>query len=59
MTITDERFVERDFLANVPNPIPESHQKPDVTLKLKIASEMTYRVYDEFDENFTEKQSDG
>ncbi len=59
LTITDERFVERDFLANVPNPIPESHQKPDVTLKLKIASEMTYRVYDEFDENFTEKQSDG
>ena len=59
LSVTDEQFAERDLLAIPPNPAPESHQKPDVTLKLKIAPEMTYRVYDEFDESFAEKQLDG
>lgn len=59
LTVTGEHFTKRDLLANVPNPSPGSHQKPDVTLKLKIAPEMTYRVYDEFDESLAEKQPDG
>lgn len=59
LTVTDDQFTERELLSIPQNPAPDSHQKPDVTLKLKIAPEMTYRVYDEFDESFAEKQSDG
>jgi len=59
LTVTDEQFTERELLSIQPDPIPDSHQKPDVTLKLKISPEMTYRVYDEFDESFAEKQPDG
>jgi len=59
LSVTDELFTERDYLANTPNLAPVSHIKPDVTLKLKIAPEMTYRVYDEFDEDWAEKQPDG
>jgi len=59
LNITDELFVERDFLAIILNSVPKSHQKPDVKLKLKIAPEMTYRVYDEFDEDWVVKQPDG
>ena len=59
LTITDERFDERDLLSISPKVSSDSHQKPDVTLKFKIAPEMTYRVYDEFDEDFSEKQPDG
>ena len=58
LTVTDEQFTERDFLAISPSPVPASRQKPDVTLKLRIAPEMTYRVYDEFDEDLAEKQPD-
>jgi len=58
LAVTDEQFAERDYLAT-PSPAPASHQKPDVTLKLKIAPEMTYRIYDEFDEDMAEKQPDG
>ena len=59
LTISNEEFTERDFLAITPNPAPDSHQKLDVTLKLKIAPEMTYRLYDEFNEDDAEKQPDG
>lgn len=59
LTVTDEKFSERDYFTSIPNPAPANHQKPDVTLKLKIAPEMTYRVYDEFDEDLAEKQPDG
>jgi predicted DNA-binding transcriptional regulator YafY len=57
--VTDERFTERDLLTVKPTPHEPSHQKPDVTLRVKIAPEMTYRVYDEFDEDDVEKQPDG
>ena len=57
LTVTDEQFADRDFLESAPTPIPDNHQKPDVTLKLKIATEMTYRILDEFGE--AEKQPDG
>jgi predicted DNA-binding transcriptional regulator YafY len=57
--ITDVHFTERDLLMVNPTPPEPSHQKPDVTLKVKIAREMTYRVYDEFDEDDVEKQADG
>jgi predicted DNA-binding transcriptional regulator YafY len=58
-TVSDEHFTERDILAEKPVTPGPAHQKPDVTLKVKIAPEMTYRVYDEFDEDDIEKQPDG
>jgi len=57
-TLTDEHFSERDLLAGPPSP-PDARQKGDVTLKLKIASDMAYRVYDEFGEDDVERQLDG
>ena len=57
LTVTDEHFTERNLLAMPPNPGPDDHQKQDVTLTLRIAPEMTYRVLDEFFE--AEKQPDG
>jgi predicted DNA-binding transcriptional regulator YafY len=58
LTVTDEHFPERDLLSAIPNPGPDRPQT-NVTLKLKIASEMSHRVYDEFDEDHIEQQSDG
>ena len=59
LVVTDETFGKRDLLANPPNPGPESRHKPDVTLKLRIAPEMTFRVYEEFSDCMVEKQPDG
>ena len=59
LTVTDNQFAERDDSANSPPHSPVSQQKSYVTLKLKIAQEMTYRVYDEFMEESAEKQPDG
>lgn len=59
MNVTDEKFAGRDYLASPSNPAYLSHQQPDVVLKLKIAQEMAYRVYDEFIEGSAEKQADG
>lgn len=59
LTVTDEHFPERDLLATPSNPDPDTNQKRDETLKLKISPKMTYRVYDEFDEDSVEKQLDG
>ena len=59
LTVKDERFVERDLLAVSPAEGPSEHQKQDVDFKFRIEPEMAYRVYDEFDEDMTEKQPDG
>jgi len=59
LILTNESFTERDLLAIRPTAGRDEHQKHDVTLKLKIEPEMTYRVYDEFDEDNVEKQPDG
>ena len=63
LTVTDEFFSGHDLLSigrgGSDTPRIDLHQKQDVTLKLKIAPEMTYRVYDEFDEDSAEKQPDG
>jgi len=56
LRLTDERFATRDFLEAKPEPVRSSQ---DVTLKLRIAPQMAYRVYDEFDEHHVEHQSDG
>jgi len=59
LVVTNETFGERDLLATQPNPCPESRHKPDVCLRLHIAPEMAYRVYDELDWSAVEKQPDG
>lgn len=56
--LTDELFPDRGL-------IPERAEKysdagrPFVTLKLRIAPMMAYRVYDEFNENQVERHADG
>jgi predicted DNA-binding transcriptional regulator YafY len=59
LTVTDEPFSKRGSLAAPPNSGPAGRQRPDVTLKLKIAPEMAHRVYDEFGEEEAEKLPDG
>jgi len=59
INVTNEHFYKRDLLAAIPNPGPAELQKQDVTLKLKIAPEMTYRVYDDYYDEIVEKQPDG
>ncbi|MCL2571229.1 MAG: YafY family transcriptional regulator [Defluviitaleaceae bacterium] len=59
LIITSETFTERDLLATPPNPGRAVNHRPDVTLCLHIAPEMTFRVHDEFDTSMVEKQPDG
>ena len=59
LNMTDERFSERDLLATQPNPESDEHQRKDVTIKLKIAPEMTYRIYDGYYDEIVEKLPDG
>jgi predicted DNA-binding transcriptional regulator YafY len=60
LAVTEECFPERDLLASPPpNGGSAERQRPDVTLRLKIASEMAHRVYDEFDDDRIERQPDG
>lgn len=51
-------FPKRDLLASVSNNNYESSKRTDVILKLKISSEMAYRVIDEFNEDEVERSSD-
>jgi len=60
LVVTDERFPERDPSAAPAEPAPEAHpEAPWVGMKFKIAPEMAYRVYDEFDADTLEIQPDG
>jgi len=56
--LTEEHFTARNLLAETPL-APEARQRGDVTLRLHIAPEMAYRVYDEFGEDDVERQPDG
>lgn len=58
LVVVDEKFTPRNLLAEQ-KPPQDIHERPDVTLKLKIAAEAAYRVYDEFDDSVTERQPDG
>jgi len=57
LTITNETFAKRDL--SPPNLMRKPDRRPSVTLHLRIAPEMAYRVYDEFDWSMVEKQPDG
>lgn len=58
LTVTETNFGERDLLNSISANSDLERQKQDVIIKLKIKPEMTYRVYDEFDD-IAEKQPDG
>jgi predicted DNA-binding transcriptional regulator YafY len=59
LTVLDEQFPSRNVAA-IETADPEyTDTRPNVTLKLRIASEMAYRVYDDFHEGMVEKQADG
>jgi len=59
LVLTDEHFTTRDSLALSENPLENWDKQAEITLKLRIAPEMTYRVYDDFHGNEVEKQPDG
>jgi predicted DNA-binding transcriptional regulator YafY len=59
LAVNDEVFSVRDLLASVAVNTGEPNNTPDTTLKLKIASEMTYRLIDEFDEDDVQQNPDG
>ena len=59
LVVTDELFDKRDLLATSPSSEEEPNHRPDVTLRLRIAPEMTYRVYEEFCEDIVEVRQDG
>lgn len=56
--LTNRRFESRDLVKSVNN-TSSRNERPDITLKIKIAPEMTYRVMDEFDDSDIEQQADG
>jgi len=62
LVVTEDHFFERDLTekqtAQAQNDPAESRAR-DVTLVLKIAPEMTYRVYDDYEEEQISKNDDG
>ncbi|HWS28507.1 MAG TPA: YafY family protein [Clostridia bacterium] len=56
--LTGEVFAERKLLYETPAPI-EQKKEHEIDLKLKIAPEMAYRVYDEFGADMFVKNGDG
>ncbi|MDR1839612.1 MAG: YafY family transcriptional regulator [Treponema sp.] len=59
LMVTDKHFNGREMLEDHTETAAGKQQNHSVFIKLKIEAEMTYRVFDEFDENMVEKQQDG
>jgi len=61
LVVTDEKFAMRDLHSYEQSyDVQTTHDKrKDVTFKLRIAPEMAYRVFDDFDASMTQKQPDG
>ena len=59
LVVTDEHFTKRNL--STPTDMSEQSSQPEQTpiLRFRIAPEMTYRVFDFFDESSIERQSDG
>ena len=55
LIVADETFVKRDLLLEEADKSASSNQIQDITLKLRVKSEMAYRVLDEF-YGYVEKQ---
>ena len=60
LKITNKHFNTRDLSVTNPDVWPEKDKKQKIlSLKFKIDPEMSYRIFDEFDESMITKQSDG
>jgi len=59
LTISDEHFERRESLTVSGNPIDSIFEGENVHLKLRIAPEKAYRIYDDLYESMVEKQLDG
>jgi len=61
LAVTDEKFAVRDLHSSEQNnDVQTTHdRRMDITVKLRIAPEMAYRVFDDFDVNLDKKQPDG
>ena len=59
LVVTNKHFPERDLSVMSDSSTDSLYEQEIVTLKLRIESEMTYRVYDDFNETEIEKQADG
>jgi len=59
VVVTDELFIERKMLEDDSACHTSTSQIPDVTLRLKIKSEMAHRVLDEFAADVEEQCADG
>ena len=59
LTVTNEKFSKRDLTINGSEEEKDEQKKPDVSITLKIAQEMYYRVLEEFGRNQVRDDSDG
>ncbi|MCL2365027.1 MAG: YafY family transcriptional regulator [Defluviitaleaceae bacterium] len=60
LTITEKNFAKRDSLVVSGNPIDNIYEGgKNIYIKLRIAPEKAYRVYDDLYESMIERQSDG
>ena len=60
LLVTDEHFEQRDLPEGSDDPTQGGHPEwQALTLTLRIAPQMAYRVFDEFYEDMVEKQPDG
>lgn len=59
LTLTENTFTKRDIPLNMPEALQEYDDSKEIKFKLKIAPEMAYRVYDEFEPGSIEKLPDG
>ena len=58
LKMTNKHFTSRGLVSISPD-TKKDEDREIVALKFRIESEMSYRVFDEFDEGMIEKQSDG
>jgi len=59
LIITDKKFENRGNTETGQDLSADNYKKREMTLVLKIAPEMTFRIYDEFDDDAIERQRDG
>ena len=61
LVVTNEHFLVRALLSSISDDDAQTAQRErsDITIKLRIAPEMAYRVFDDFADDMIDKQPDG